>query len=93
MAILEAINDERSRVAVDGPLGLDLGGGQHGGPCGLDGPIGVVLQLFSDWFLAHQQKSFAVRCQGRQKIYKIRHVYFSCWDFAPAPQTRGLFYE
>ena len=45
VAILEAVDDEARGVAVDGPLGLDLGRGQHGWPSGLDGAVGVKLHL------------------------------------------------
>ena len=55
VAIGESVNDKAGRVAVDGPVGLDLGRGQHGRPSGLDGPIGVVLilALFQLRFLPH----------------------------------------
>ena len=56
VAVLEAVDDEAGRVAVDGPVVLDLGRGQHGGPGGLDRSIGVVLHfpLTQAGLLAHQ---------------------------------------
>jgi len=74
VAVSEAIQDETGGIAINSPVGLDLSRGQHGGPSGLDGPIGVILQLAACWFLAHQQKSLALGGQRSQKLYKIAHV-------------------
>ena len=77
MAVLEAVNDKAGGVAVDGPLGLDLGRRQHGGPSGLDGPIGVILHLtFSELgLLPYQQKSFTLWGKSVKILYEIFHGF------------------
>jgi hypothetical protein len=42
------------------PAGLDLVFRKEGGPGGLDGPVGVVLQRCANRFLTDKQKSFAL---------------------------------
>ena len=95
MAVSEAVNDERRGIAVDGPVGLNLGRGQHGGPCGLDRPIGVVLILavFKLRLLTHQQKSLAIRCKSVKIFCEICHGFLlRCWKFSPGLTRRGFLF-
>jgi hypothetical protein len=73
MAILETVNDKAGGIAVDGPVGLDFGVWQLGGPCGLVGPIGVerLLAFFKLWFLTHNEKSFALWGKFCEKIEQV----------------------
>jgi hypothetical protein len=77
VAILEAVDDKAGGVAVDGPLGLDLGRGQHGGPSSLDSPVGVELHLalFKLGLLPYQQKSFALWGKSGKMLYEIFHGF------------------
>ena len=47
MAVIETVDDERGRVAVDSPVGLDVVAWQVRRPRTLDGAVGMELQLAS----------------------------------------------
>jgi hypothetical protein len=95
MAVSEAVNDKAGRVAVDGPVGLDLGRGQHGGPGGFDRPVGVVLILavLKLRFLTHQQKSFAFGGESGKMLYEIIHGFSLVLRFSPGLTRRGFLFE
>ena len=66
MAILEAVNDKAGSVAVDRPVGLDLGRGQHSRPCAFDRAICMELHraIFEHGFLTHDQRRLTLGSQG-----------------------------
>ena len=75
MAVLEAVDDEAGGVAVDRPIRLDAGGGQHGRPCAFDRAVRVELHLpvFELGLLAHDQRCLTLGCQRNKKVKKIHN--------------------